>query len=47
MVPTTFHGISRLSATSTSTRLDFQPVAGMLSASAMPSGISTASTDSE
>ena len=47
MVPTTFHGISSEIATSTSTAEDFQPLAGMASASAMPSGISTASTASE
>ncbi|MNV29955.1 hypothetical protein D3C71_1212040 [compost metagenome] len=47
MVPTTFHGMSSDSATTTSTADDFQPVAGIDSASAMPSGISTSSTDSE
>ena len=47
MVPTTFHGISSDSATSTSTSEAFQPCAGIDSASAMPSGISTASTASE
>ena len=47
MVPTTFHGISSESATSTSTAEAFQPEAGMTSASAMPSGISTSSTASE
>jgi hypothetical protein len=47
MVPTTFQGISSDSATSTSTAEAFQPLAGIASASAMPSGISTASTASE
>ncbi len=47
MVPTTFHGISSEMATTTSTADDFQPLAGIDSASAMPSGISTSSTDSE
>ena len=47
MVPTTFHGMSSDSATTTSTADDFQPCAGMDSASKMPSGISTASTASE
>ena len=47
MVPTTFQGISSESATSTSTAEAFQPLAGIDSASAMPSGISTASTASE
>ncbi|MNT37803.1 hypothetical protein D3C72_1739590 [compost metagenome] len=47
MVPTTFQGISSDSATTTSTADDFQPLAGMASASAIPSGISTASTASE
>ena len=47
MVPTTFHGISSDSATITSTAEDFQPLAGIDSASAMPSGISTSSTAPE
>ncbi len=47
MVPTTFHGISSDSATTTSTADDFQPCAGMDRASRMPSGISTSSTASE
>ena len=47
MVPTTFQGISSDSATTTKTADDFQPCAGMDSASRMPSGISTASTASE
>ncbi|MDT4854568.1 hypothetical protein FQZ97_888790 [compost metagenome] len=47
MVPTTFHGISSDNATSTNTADDFQPCAGMESASRMPSGISTSSTASE
>jgi hypothetical protein len=47
MVPTTFHGMSSDSATTTSTAEDFQPLAGIDSASPMPSGISTSSTDSE
>ena len=47
MVPTTFQGISSESATNTSVAEAFQPCAGMASASAMPSGISTASTAME
>ena len=47
MVPTTFHGISSDSETTTSTAEAFQPWAGMDRASAMPSGISTSSTASE
>ena len=47
IVPTTFQGISSESATSTSTADERQPCAGMESASAMPSGISTISTESE
>ncbi|MNT66716.1 hypothetical protein D3C72_2048000 [compost metagenome] len=47
MVPTTFQGINSDSATTTSTADDFQPCAGMDSASRMPSGISTANTASE
>jgi hypothetical protein len=46
-VPTTFHGIKSEMATSTSTADERQPLAGIASASAIPSGISTSSTDSE
>lgn len=47
MVPTTFHGISSDSAMMTSTAEARQPLAGIDSASRMPSGISMASTASE
>ena len=47
MVPTTFQGISSDSATITSVADAFQPVAGMASARAMPSGICTSSTAKE
>ena len=47
MVPTTFHGISSEIATITSMADAFHPLAGMDSARAMPSGISTSSTASE
>ncbi|MNL01787.1 hypothetical protein D3C87_1222700 [compost metagenome] len=47
IVPTTFHGISSDSAMMTSTAEARQPLAGMASASRMPSGISTSSTASE
>lgn len=47
MVPTTFQGISSESATNTNVAEAFHPLAGMASASAMPSGISTSSTAPE
>ncbi|MNU01472.1 hypothetical protein D3C72_2448900 [compost metagenome] len=47
MVPTTFSGTSKDKATSTNVIDDFHPVAGMASASKMPSGSSTASTAAE
>ncbi|CFL81659.1 Uncharacterised protein [Bordetella pertussis] len=47
MVPTTFQGISSDSAMTTSTAEARQPLAGMASASRMPSGISINSTASE
>jgi len=47
MVPTTFQGISSESETVTSTAEDFHPLAGIDSANAMPSGISTSKTARE
>ena len=47
IVPTTFHGISSGSASTTSEKATPQPSRGMASATTMPRGISIASTIAE